>query len=203
MKLTTAIILLNLSFQAFAKSKLFIFVGPSGVGKTTLIQKLQDSGMQIDYVITTTTRAKRACETEGKDYFFISKDEFAQKKENDELLVTTQIYGNFYGIYKKYIEEKLQLNRNLISCVTADAAQELKDNFSNQVITIFIAPPSIDELKKRLLQRNSETEEKFNMRLASAHREMQQQDVFDYKIINDDLDHAVHDLTEIILKEAK
>ncbi|OGB85835.1 guanylate kinase [candidate division TM6 bacterium RIFCSPHIGHO2_12_FULL_38_8] len=188
------------SFSLHPTPKLFIFIGPSGVGKTTLTEELQKSGIPLEQVITTTTRAPRSNEQPGKSYFFLSTEEFDLRKANHEFLAATVIYQNSYGISKSYIQEKLASNQNLACALTADGAQELKQSLGHQVVTIFVMPPSPQELEKRLQHRNTKD---LQIRLQNAALEMEQQDAFDYKIVNDDLAQSTQELIKIFSQETK
>lgn len=182
------------------KPRMFILIGPSGVGKSTLIAKLQQQQQfKLAYLITCTTRQKRMHEQHGKDYFFLSKEEFQQKQDLNGFLTASNIYGNWYGISYDYINQKFSENYNLITCLTGDVVEELITKLGKQNIsTIFIAPPSIQELERRLRLRNTETQESLQKRLASAEHEIKERYKFDYYIINDDLSIATQELHDII-----
>lgn len=182
-------------------SKFFILIGPSGVGKSTLIQKLLQIGTPCDHLITYTTRSMRPKEQHAQDYFFISDQEFIKKIENNEFISFRKIYDNYYGISKDFIHSKLQSQENIISALTGDVAQEMKTIFDKKVVSIFISIPSLDVLKKRLIQRQSETEHSLNIRLASAKIELQSQNSFDYNITNDNFEKTLSILKKIILQE--
>lgn len=182
-------------------SKFFILIGPSGVGKSTLIQKLLQIGTPCDHLITHTTRSMRSKEQHAQDYFFISDQEFIKKIENNEFISFRKIYDNYYGISKDFIHSKLQSQENIISALTGDVAQEMKTIFDKKVVSIFISIPSLDVLKKRLIQRQSETEHSLNIRLASAKIELQSQNSFDYNITNDNFEKTLSILKKIILQE--
>ena len=200
MKFISALFLISISFLNYSNRKLFVFVGPSGVGKSTLVSALSKAGIPLEFIISHTTRPMRVGEQHAKDYFFLSKEEFAQKAHNDEFIAITTMYGNSYGISKELIRTKLQAQNNLIMCLNAEVAQKIQQFFSLQVSIIFIAPPSLHALKNRLESRNTESPSALQIRLAAVAAEMELQDNFEHKIINDDLGQAVIDLKEIILK---
>lgn len=197
MKLIATVLLINLSFLNCSNAKIFIFIGPSGVGKTTLIKKLEQSGLAFNYLITHTTRPIRPEEQNGRDYFFLSEQEFVKKEQNDDFLKTSIIYKNRYGISKEFIYTKLQENRNILCCLTGDVAQIIKNLLGDKVTTVFIAPPSFQELEQRLLNRKTENESSLKTRLESAKFEMLNQNDFDHKIINDNLDQATDELKRL------
>ena len=202
---TIKIILLLTSFCLVdtITPKFFILIGPSGVGKTTLIKKLDHAGLPFNYLITHTTRPIRPQEQHGKDYFFLTSHDFIQKEKNNEFLTTSVIYGNRYGILKEYIHTKLQEDKHLVSCLTADIAHLMKAQFNSKVTTVFIAPPCLEELKRRLIHRHTESQHSLKTRLEMAEAEMQHQHIFDHHVINNDLDLAAHALKDVFSNNSK
>lgn len=201
MNLFKKIILITVCFMNNIQTKLFILIGPSGVGKSTLAQKLTQQGVSLESLVTHTTRSMRPGEVHAKDYFFISNDDFNRKKANNEFILPVSHYGNQYGTCKIYLKSKLQNNCNLICALTSDVAKQMNNIVDGNVVTIFISPPSIADLKNRLLYRKTETEESLQKRLNSAHLELLDQDSFNYKIINDNLETAAEQLKKIFEKE--
>lgn len=189
--------LLGNTYMNGTNAKVFLLIGPSGAGKTTLITALQQANYPIESLITCTTRPARTHETHGKDYFFLTREQYLAKQQAHELLAPATAYGNSYGIDKTYIAQKLQENHNLVACLTADRVQELKEILADQLVTIFIAPPSLAELEHRLLKRNTENVTNIATRLTSAVEEIKLQDNFDYKIVNNDLDQAIKEFKKI------
>ena len=197
------IIFITITFMNYTHAKLFILIGPSGVGKSTLIQNLAQRGIIFESLVTHTTRPSRQGEVHAKDYFFINNDEFNKKKANDEFILPVAHYGNQYGTCKLYLQTKLQQKCNLICALTGDVAKQMNDIVGGNVVTIFISPPSITDLQTRLLHRKTETETSLQKRLNSAVFELQDQDSFNYKIVNDNLDKATEQLKNIFEKETK
>lgn len=197
--------LLTFTMINYSNTPIFLLIGPSGVGKSTLISELAKNGLIFNYLITHTTRAIRPGETNGKDYFFINSQEYNAIKKTNGFIAPCSHYGNSYGISKEFIYKKLEDDCTLIGCLTAPVARELKTNLKQTTVsTIFITPSSnglfasLNELEKRLLARNTETKENIKIRLQSAFSELNMQDSFDYKIVNDDLKRATQDLKKII-----
>lgn len=195
------IILASVCFMNNTNAKLFILIGPSGAGKSTLIEKLAQAGIKFEPLVTHTTRSMRAKEVHGKDYFFIINEEFNNKKAKNEFILPINYNGNQYGTCKNYLKSKLQSNCNLVCALTGDVAKQMNDIVGGNVVTIFISPPSINDLEKRLLARKTETQESLNSRLNSAVIELESQDSFDYKIINDDVDFAAEQFKKIFEQE--
>lgn len=186
---------------------LIVLSGPSGVGKKTIWSPLfGDKKLNLSWSISMTTRDKRPGEVDGKDYFFVTKNEFEKAIKNKELLEHAQYADNFYGTPKKYVEELQKNGKNVlleIECQGALNVIEWAQKNNRKIVTIFIAPPSIDELKKRLINRHTETEEKIIKRLEQAKWELTTIPKYKYKIVNDQADRATNELKNILLKEIK
>ncbi len=178
-------------------SKFFILVGPSGVGKSTLMQKLLEKGFPIAQLVTYTTRPKRSYEVDKKDYFFLTNEEFNQKAQLGEILLPDKVYNNQYGMPKKFIEDHLKTS-HIIAAISHDVAQKVQNYYGSQdIVTIYICPPSIEELFNRLQSRNTENKTTLESRIALAEQELRRQNSCDYKIINDELEKAVTELENI------
>jgi len=186
----------------YTSGKIFVLIGPSGVGKSTLINNLRDEGFQFNELASHTTRPARIGEVDGKDYFFISKIEYEKREKNNEFIISTEVHKNLYGISKNVIDGVLQDKRHLVCSLNTEAAKKIKAIYQENVITIFIAPPSFDELKKRIYQREIEETPALRIRLENACNELKQQDDFDYKIINDALDCSIEEFKKIFSTEA-
>lgn len=181
--------------------EIFVLVGPSGVGKSTLINKLKEEGVPFHELISYTTRPKRIGEEDGRDYFFIDLAEYEKKERNNEFVLSTLVHGNWYGISKEWIGGELQTGHNVVCSLNAEAAKKMKNLLGHTVVTIFVTPPSYEALKQRLIQRNTEDESVLKIRLENAHNELKQQDIFDYKIINDNLVQSVGELKRIFISK--
>ena len=182
------------------RGKLFVFSAPSGSGKTTIVQSMLKIYPDLEYSVSATTRKKRRGETEGKDYFFLSEGDFKRKIKADEFVEWEKFYDYYYGTLKMFVEEKLNLGKSLALEVDVKGAIKIKKAYPNSVL-IFISPPSMEVLKSRLINRNTETEEDLKKRIERAEMEMSYRKFFDYNIINKDLTEAKAEVKKIIDKE--
>lgn len=185
------------------KPKLIIFTGPSGVGKGTI---LTDFFKKVDnnivYSISSTTRKPRDGEINGMHYFFISKEEFEKLIHEDSFLEYACYSGNYYGTNKKFVEEKLNQGRSVLLEIELQGALQVMKKRPDAV-TIFIKPPSFEELEKRLRGRHSESEDAIQKRLLASKEELQNANKFHYVIENNVVERAVDELIEIYNKETK
>ena len=180
-------------------SKLFVISAPSGAGKTTLIESLLEhsSKRNLRLGISCTTRSKRKNETNGESYFFKTKEEFQEMSEKEELLESAEVFGNFYGTPRKWVEEQLNKDIDIILELDWQGEKQIKENYPDAV-SIFILPPSLEDLRERLNKRNQDSEDDIKKRLAQAKIEIINGCSFDKIIINDDFEAAVRDLIFII-----
>ena len=180
-------------------SKLFVISAPSGAGKTTLIESLLEhsSKRNLRLGISCTTRSKRKNETNGESYFFKTKEEFQEMSEKQELLESAEVFGNFYGTPRKWVEEQLNKDIDIILELDWQGEKQIKENYPDAV-SIFILPPSLEDLRERLNKRNQDSEDNIKKRLAQAKIEIINGCSFDKIIINDDFEAAVKDLIFII-----
>ena len=180
-------------------SKLFVISAPSGAGKTTLIESLLEhsSKRNLKLGISCTTRSKRKNETNGESYFFKTKEEFKEMSENEELLESAEVFGNFYGTPRKWVEEQLNKGIDIILELDWQGEKQIKEEYPDAV-SIFILPPSLEDLRERLNKRNQDSEDDIKKRLAQAKIEIINGCSFDKIIINDDFEAAVKDLIFII-----
>jgi len=177
--------------------KLFVISGSSGVGKNTVINQVLAKNPDIAFSISFTTREKRDGETEGVNYFYVSKEEFNDGVSNDEFLEWAEFSGNFYGTKRAFVNKCLNAGRNLILEIDTQGAMQVKAKMPEAVL-IFIAPPSYEDLELRLRNRNTETEEAIAKRLDFVKLEMKNAEYFDYKVVNDKIEDAVNDIEKII-----
>jgi len=180
---------------------LFVFSGPSGVGKGTLKAKLfEEFADRIAYSVSATTRGPREGEVDGKDYFFISRQEFERRVKNNEFLEHAEFAGNCYGTPRAYVEKLLDSGMNVVLEIDVQGALQVMKSMP-ECVSVFILPPSFEELEHRLRGRGTETEEKIRERLETAKRELPYAPQYDYQIVNGgDIEAAYQSLREVFLK---
>jgi guanylate kinase len=181
---------------------IFAISAPSGAGKTTLINKLLKFESSLMFSVSTTTRNIRENEIDGINYHFISKDEFLKKIENDEFLEWAEVYGNYYGTTKKEIDRIESEGKIPLFDVDIQASVSLRKKIKNGIF-VFIIPPSYEDLKKRLIDRKTESNEQLNLRLKHAYDELCEYKNFEYIIINDNFDDAFQQLRAVIFTNFK
>jgi guanylate kinase len=179
--------------------KIIVVSAPSGTGKTTIVRKLLEEIPSLVFSVSATTRKRREKEADGKDYFFISEDEFLSRINNDEFVEWEKVYDYYYGTYKYFIEETITSGKNIILELDVNGAIALK-NIYNEANLIYILPPDIDELVKRLKNRQTESESDFRKRIERAKMELSMKDKFDYLVLNEDLEKAIEKTKSLIRK---
>ncbi|MBV1887777.1 MAG: guanylate kinase [Urechidicola sp.] len=174
------------------KGKLIVFSAPSGSGKTTIVRYLLGlEELNLEFSISAASRDKRGDEEDGKDYYFLSTQEFKNKIKNDEFLEWEEVYrDNFYGTLKTEVERIWAQGKHVIFDIDVSGGLRIKRKFPEETLAIFVKPPSIDELKIRLKKRQTESEDKINMRVAKASAELATAPLFDTVVINEDLETA-------------
>lgn len=182
------------------QGKLIVFSAPSGSGKTTLVRHLlQQEELNLEFSISATSREKRNNETDGKDYYFLDAQAFKNRIKNDEFLEWEEVYrDNFYGTLKTEVKRIWAKGKNVIFDIDVSGGLRIKRKFPDQTIAIFVKPPSIDELKIRLKKRQTESNDKINMRIAKASAELATAPLFDVIVINDDLDKAMAESYKLV-----
>lgn len=176
--------------MAHATKRLFIFSAPSGAGKTTIARHLLAQYDFMRFSISATTRPRREKETHGKDYYFLSAAEFEAAIRRGELAEYEQIFGNYYGTLKSEIDNALRDGKSLVFDIDVKGALSLQRAYPDDALLVFVAPPSMEILARRLTERNTESAEQLKLRLARAEMELAQEDKFDEVIVNDDLERA-------------
>lgn len=173
------------------KGKLIIISAPSGAGKTTVVKQLLESGLNLEFSISATSRIPRANETDGKDYYFLSVEEFRNRITHDKFIEWEEVYkDHLYGTLKEEIDRIIKKGNHVIFDVDTKGGVNLKKKFGDRAISIFIMPPSIDELENRLKKRGTDKPEKIKMRIEKAALEISEAKQFDYIIINNDITTA-------------
>ena len=180
--------------------KLFVFSAPSGSGKTTIVKHLlQQEDLNLEFSVSCTTRLARGEEEDGKDYYFISLQEFKNNIKAENFVEWEEVYrDNFYGTLKSEVERIWQKGKNVIFDIDVSGGLRIKSKFPTETLAVFVKPPSVDELKRRLKERSTESEEKINMRIAKAHVELATAPQFDTIIKNYDLDVAKEEAYELV-----
>ena len=178
-------------------ASLFVIAAPSGAGKTTLVKELVERKPELRFSISYTTREKRVAEIEAKDYFFVQEAEFQKLEEKGELLESALVFDNHYGTSRSQVEQHLSNGNHVILEIDWQGAQQVRQS-KPDCITIFILPPSRDELERRLRDRRTDSDTVIERRLNDALGDMSHWNEFDYVIINDDLTLAVTELDSIL-----
>ena len=183
------------------KGLLIVYSGLSGVGKGTILEKLMPmKDLNLAYSVSMTTRQPRPGEKEGVSYFFVSKKRFVEAVKNGELLEHARFVDNDYGTPKEYVERMREEGKNVILEIEIRGAKQIMEKCPD-ALSIYIVPPSIEELERRLRERSSEDEQTIMKRIAKAKRELKETDMYEHIVCNDDLDKAVEEVRQIILDE--
>lgn len=183
-----------------SKGKLIVFSAPSGSGKTTIVRHLLGlEDLNLEFSISAATREPRGEEVNGKDYYFMSIADFKQHIKNEDFVEWEEVYrDNFYGTLKSEVERIWAKGKNVIFDIDVAGGLRIKSKFPEETLAVFVKPPSVDELKRRLKERSTESEDKINMRIAKAHVELATAPQFDTIIKNYDLDVAKQEAHELV-----
>ncbi len=181
------------------EGKLVIISAPSGAGKTTIVKHLLDSGLNLIFSISATTRPLRGNETDGEDYYFMTVSEFKKRVENNEFVEWEEVYKDqLYGTLKSELERIWAKGNNVLFDVDAKGGINLKKKFGTKSVAIFIMPPSVEELENRLVKRGTDSQEKIRMRVEKAMEEIKLANQFDSVIVNYQLDKAKEEAFDIV-----
>jgi len=182
------------------KGILFVLSGPAGVGKGTVRKRLFEKETHLKYSVSATTRQMRPGEEEGVDYFYKSREAFEQMIEKNDLLEYAQYVDNYYGTPRQYVLDELNKGNDVFLEIEVQGALQVKKNFPEGVF-IFLFPPSLEELKNRIVNRGTETNDVIKQRLQEARKEIEMMREYDYVVVNDDVDHAVEKVKSIVVSE--
>jgi len=176
---------------------ILIFSAPSGAGKSTLVNYLLGQRNDLEFSVSCTTRAPRGTEQNGKEYYFISNEEFKQRIQNDEFVEYENVYsGTYYGTLKSEIERIEKKGHHVVFDVDVKGGLNLKKYFGKRAMSVFVAPPSVEELRRRLIGRATDSMEKIEERVQKASIELMDQPKFDITIVNDDLEKAKKEILQ-------
>ena len=181
-----------------SKGKLIVIVAPSGAGKSTLIKRMKKEFPVLKESVSFTTRKIREGEVHGQQYFYISREEFLDRRDAGEFIEWAEVHSNFYGTSKAFVESELNDGSSLLFDLDVQGVDSFKNYFGDKAKAIFIIPPSIDELEARLRKRGTETEEVIKMRVENARKEVLRKNDYDYCIVNDDFEKAYVALKKVV-----
>ena len=176
---------------------------PSGTGKSTLCEEIRRKKPEIKFSVSCTTRPKRNYEKDGINYYFLTEDEFKSKIKNNELLEYEEVHGHYYGTLINTLKNAISSKELMLFDVDVNGAMSIKKKYPRNTLTVFILPPSIEDLKVRLINRGTDSRKIIKKRLERTNKEMKFKDKFDTFMINDDLSSAVKKLNEIITNQEK
>lgn len=182
------------------KGFLCVISGPSGVGKGTIVKEIMKQRDDLELSVSVTTRYKREGEVDGKDYVFISLEEFAKMRENNQLLENASVHDNFYGTPKKFVEEQINKGKIVILEIDVQGARQIKENFDN-AIYVFVLPPRMRDIEARLHKRGTEDEAKIALRMENSKEEFRAITMYDYFLLNDEVDQATERLNRFLDEE--
>ena len=180
---------------------MLVLSSPSGAGKSTIARNLLESDPSFELSISVTTRARRGSEIDGRHYHFRSRREFESMRDNDELLEWAEVHGNLYATPRAPAEKALAEGRDMLFDIDWQGAEQLRANMRADIVSIFILPPSMRELKGRLRRRAEDTDDVIAARLANARTEMEHWRDYDYIVVNDDLDKAFSEVQAVVTAE--
>ena len=180
------------------KGKLFVFAAPSGAGKTTLVHAVVTKHPELRFSSSYTTRTPRRNEADGVDDLFVTTSEFMRLRDRGEMLEYAEVFDNYYATSRSQVEEHLADDRNVVLEIDWQGARQVRESMP-ECVTIFILPPSVEELERRLRDRRTDAPEVIERRLRDALSDMSHWDEFDHVIINDDLNQAISDLEDVLV----
>lgn len=179
---------------------MIVICAPSGTGKSTLLSRLKAEFPDLVWSVSCTTRAIRTGELHGQDYFFIKKESFEKQIADGEFIEWARVHSNYYGTSKRFIEEGIKAGKKMLFDLDVQGADVMKQIYKNEAHVIFIEPPSIEELEKRLIARGTDSIEVIQERIKNAREELKNKHKYDYLILNDDVDSAYQKLKDVVQK---
>lgn len=183
------------------EGKLIVFSAPSGSGKTTIVKHLLKVNENLDFSISATSRAKRGTEIHGKDYYFISSDAFKNHIEHNDFIEWEEVYANnYYGTLKDEVRRIWEQGKHVIFDIDVIGGLNIKEKYPEQTLAIFVKPPSLEEMERRLRNRDTDSEEKIQERVAKAAKEMEYANDFDVILVNDDLEKSKEEAFNLVEK---
>lgn len=188
-----------MSHAPVSQPRLIVVSAPSGTGKTTLCARLLRAVPELTLSISTTTRAPRGQEVEGRDYFFTTGAEFQRQIAAGNFAEWAEVHGNYYGTTKDYVEKAFAAGRSLLLDIDVQGAAQLRSAYPKETVRIFLKPPSMEELERRLRARGTDSVESIAKRMKAAEKEMSEMEHFDHVLINDELERAGFELEAIVL----
>ncbi len=178
-----------------------VISGPSGVGKSSFVKQLLGAGLNLEYSVSATTRARRPHETDGRDYLFLSREEFKRRIEAGEFVEWAEVHGELYGTLRTETERRLREGRNVLLDIDVQGGRAVRKVYRDGVF-IFVLPPSLASLEERLRGRGTDSDERIRLRLENARREIALVSEYDYAVVNDDLESALERVASIIVAES-
>jgi guanylate kinase len=184
-----------------SRGKLIVVSAPSGAGKTTIVKAILAKYPSLLFSVSATTRPIRSGETEGRDYFFLPREEFEQRITAGQLVEWEEIYGNLYGTLKSEVDKALSAGKTMLFDIDVKGAISIKRHYPSDAVLIFVKPPSFEVLRFRLLNRKTEDEATIKRRLDRVPMELETGNQFDYQVVNNDLQTAVQEVEQIVAKQ--
>jgi len=184
-----------------SRGKLIVVSAPSGAGKTTIVKAILAKYPSLLFSVSATTRPIRSGETEGRDYFFLPREEFERRITAGQLVEWEEIYGNLYGTLKSEVDKALSAGKTMLFDIDVKGAISIKRHYPSDAVLIFVKPPSFEVLRSRLLNRKTEDEATIKRRLDRVPMELETGNQFDYQVVNNDLQTAVQEVEQIVAKQ--
>ncbi len=191
---------MNRWWNELSRGFLLVLSGPSGAGKGTVSKELMKNNKDVIFSISATTRKMRDGEVNGVNYYFVSEEEFESMVQNDGFLEHAKVHNNYYGTPKDFVYDHIEKGEIVLLEIDVQGALQIKKNYKEAVF-MFLLPPNMDELKKRIIGRNTETEEDIELRYKNAFKELDFVNEYDYFVVNDEVNQAVKDIENIINAE--